>query len=268
MRYQLAARPDNDELATAQTVAAMLRYVEADATSDQVRAAVAEALVDTPLDPRAEAAAIFEWIKRQVPFREDSEAARPLSGVVDPLTTEVLIRPADILEMPAPAGDCDDHAMLASAMLLSRGIEPEVVTIAADPTAPDVYSHVYARARLAGERLAMDTSHGEYMGWEAPTAGKSRTWRLSEMRTLGAIDWGTLLTKGVDITGGILTTRYGTRPEGYYEQSGPGGKVTYRQPQDASPLQFPGLQATGGYTWILVGLGVFALVMALSQRNR
>lgn len=193
--------------------------------------------------------------------------ARPLSGVVDPLTTEVLIRPADILEMPAPAGDCDDHAMLAASMLLSRGIEPELVTIAADPAAPQVYSHVYARARLAGERVAMDTSHGEHIGWEAPAAGKRRTWRLQEMRTLGAIDWGALLTKGVDTAGDILTTRYGTRPEGYYE-TGPGGTVTYRQPQNAGPLQFPGLQATGGYTWVLVGLGLFAVVALLSQGGR
>jgi hypothetical protein len=246
----------------------MARYITRDATHPTIRAAVTEALRNIPPDPRAEAAAIFDWIKAHVSFREDAEPARPLAGLIDPATTEVLIRPADLLNMPHPAGDCDDHAMLASTMLLSRGIEPELLTIAADPATPDLYSHVYARARLAAGPFALDTSHGPRPGWEAPTAGKTRTWRLQEMRTLGAINWEAILPQVIKAGTDIATARYGQPPEGTYKQEGPAGSVYYRQPQNAGPLQFPGLQATGGYTWILVGLGVFALVMVMSKGNR
>jgi len=191
-----------------------------------------------------------------------------LAGLIDPQTTEVLIRPADLLSMPDPAGDCDDHAMLAGAMLLSRGIEPELMTIAADPATPDLFTHVYTRARLATGPLALDTSHGEAPGWEAPAAGKSRRWRLQEMTTLGGIDWSSIINTSVKAGTEILTARYGQPPEGTYKQAGPAGSVYYRQPQNAGPLQFPGLQATGGYTWIVVVLGVFALIFAMSRGNR
>ena len=266
-RYEVTPRPKTDEAATAQTVAAMYRLMRADATRPVVLRAATEATRGAAGQAK-EAAAIWRWVKSRVRFREDAEAARPLAGLIDPDQAEVLIRPADLLTMPSPAGDCDCHAMLNGALLLSRGIEPELVTIAADPDYPDTYSHVYARARLAGGPLAMDTSHGQAPGWEAPAAGKSRTWRTTEMSALGAIDWSKLLTTGVEATAKIATARYGQPPVGTYSQSA-AGDIFYRQPANSSPLQFPGVQigAGGGYVWILAAAGVLGLIMLMNARR-
>lgn len=261
-RYQITRRPDDDDAATAQTVAAMFGLMRADAINPIVRRAAAAATQGNPADLPA---AVFRYVKSRVRFRDDAQAAAPLAGITDPAEAEVLIRPVDLLTMPTPAGDCDCHAMLTGALLLALGIEPELVTIAADPQHPETYSHVYARARTTRGSIALDTSHGPAPGWEAPAAGKSRVWRLDEMQTLGAIDWNAILKTGVEAGTKIATARYGVAPEGTYQQTGE--SVFYRQPANSGPLQFPGLNVTGGYTWILAALGVLTLVLIVSKRN-
>lgn len=172
VRFQAWPQPDDDERATARTVALMDHVARASASHPLIQAATQQAVAGAP-DPAERARRIFWWVKRRVHFREDAEQAR-LAGLPAPNEAELLIWPADLLAMPEPAGDCDDHATLVAAMLIAAGIEPELVTIAADPSDPSRYSHVYARARIGRARIALDTSHGAYPGWEAKAQGKKK----------------------------------------------------------------------------------------------
>jgi hypothetical protein len=46
-------------------------------------------------------------------------------------------------------------------------VKAKFVTVAADPRMPGQWSHVYVVAYLGGKRVPLDTSHGDYPGWEA-----------------------------------------------------------------------------------------------------
>jgi len=55
------------------------------------------------------------------------------------------------------------------------GVNYEIVTVAVNPNEPDIFSHVFLYEVLpGGERLALDASHGDYPGWQVPTAHVSR----------------------------------------------------------------------------------------------
>jgi hypothetical protein len=73
--------------------------------------------------------------------------------------------------------DCDGFAMYTAALLQAHGIRSSFVTVAADPEQPDRFSHVYVVAYTSdGERIAMDTSHGPYPGWEVGRYSRIEEW--------------------------------------------------------------------------------------------
>lgn len=172
VRFQTWPQPEDDERATARTIALMDQVARASVSHRIIQAATQQAVAGAS-DPAERARRIFWWVKQRVRFREDAEQAR-LASLPAPEQAELIIWPADLLTMREPAGDCDDHATLVAAMLLAAGIEPEFVTIAADPSEPGRYSHVFARARIGHARLALDTSHGAHPGWEAEAQGKKK----------------------------------------------------------------------------------------------
>ena len=172
----------------ADTIALMRGYVLADRDSPQVQQAVQAALSRDP-DP---VNAVFQHVKGMVAFVQDAEIAQSWN---DPDIVEVLIRPVDMVDLGSVAqGDCDDFVMLGSAMLLHLGIPVQFVTVAADPRDPTRFSHIYLAAYVDGQRIPLDTSHGEYPGWEVPDdrVFTKREWRvernpLAMALTLGAI---------------------------------------------------------------------------------
>lgn len=265
MRLTATARPADDETATAQTITLMAAYAYEDSRNPIVRRAAYEAIGQAK-DERAQLAALHRWIRAKVRFIEDSELSRPFSR--DPEADEVLVRPVDLLTMPAPAGDCDDFSMLTAAMLLAIGIRPEYVTICADPSDPDHYSHVYVLAYLPdGSTVPMDTSHGPEPRWQARNHGKMRTWRIpmsqGNQTTLGAIDWERLLQVGVETGSRIATARWGQPPEGTYISS-PAGTI-YRQQPGAPALQFPNPVGSTNWLWIAGGLVALFLFASLAK---
>jgi hypothetical protein len=276
-RYAIEERPSesDDEANTAQTIARMAQYIREDAVSPIIRQA-AHAAAGSARDPRAEAEAVHAWIRAHVRYQPDEEIAAEMNGarpiVRRPNFAEVLIRPVDLLTMPAPAGDCDDFAMLTAAMLRALGVDSELVTVAADAADPESYSHVYVMAKLdGGASLALDSSHGPYPGWEVAPAGKRRTWTLEDKhmirtRTLGSFDWGDLASQGLDITGEIMKARYAV------PQLEPG--VTIRQPDGTILQQLPAgttaaVQgaATTGMTLLIVAGVALAVLFAVSSRR-
>ena len=257
VRLQLLEQPEDDDARTAHTVSLMRGLIQADAAAPQVQEAARQATANART-PGEILSGIWNWIRARVQFVEDAEPARSI-GAIDPASTEVLIRPRDMLTMRRPAGDCDDFAMLTASLLQAAGIPAELVSVAADPAAPEVFTHIYCVARPAGGRVVMDTSHGDAPGWEVRPAGKSKTWRLKPMpRQLGAIDWSALITTGAKATSDILTARYGVPPAGTYLQTSPQGSLTYRQPPGAAPYTFPG----GGFGLTESNTGTLLLIVA------
>jgi hypothetical protein len=146
----------------------------------------------------------------RIRFQEDADTAKAYGltgagstvGVDGAPVIEILIRPADMLRtiMAGQAvGDCDDYSMLCAALCRSLGYKVAFATVAGVPERPDVYSHVYVVAWTGdGTRVALDCSHGQYPGWEAPNyLGKmtehpvhSWTEKLLMLGVVGAIGWG------------------------------------------------------------------------------
>lgn len=267
-RHTTHQQPDDDEAATARTIALMQRHAIEDSGSPIIQAA-AEIATRGARSMRAQAEGIFRYVKARIVFQQDADTAR-LAGLPDPDRTELLIRPLDLIQMERPAGDCDDYAQLTAALLLARGIEPAFRTIEAEPSTPGIYSHVYCVALLPEGALAMDTSHGPRPGWEAPPTGKAKTWRFPTlMQQLGAVPtWAQDLIKlGAETGASIASARYGQPPAGTYRQ-GADGSVFYRQQPGEGPLQFPTAQFnSGSMTWLIVaGIAVVA-VLALSSKR-
>ena len=273
VRATVVEQPAADEARTQHTVTLMAAYVREDSRAPSVRQAAYDAISGLERrDPRAEAVAVWDWVRRRVRFLEDRKLASSLAGV-DADEAEVLVRPVDLLAMPQPAGDCDDFSMLVASMLRALGIPASFRAVAADPAQPETYSHVYVVAELPDGELALDASHGPRAGWEAPPAGKTRTWRIDEMpSTLGGIeiDWGQLIEAGSQTGFDILKARYGQPPAGTYIQRTPQGEIFYRQPRNAPPYTFPG----GGFgltpsntTTLLLIVGAVVVLVLIMRRG-
>src|SRR5579864_5290371 len=169
---------DDPDTAVAQTINRMADYVRADGAGSIVRDLAGFITQDANTEQDC-ARRIFQWMKAHVIFYRDSDTAAR-AGLASPLTTEVLIRPCDLVRMPQPKGDCDCQSMLVAALLRACGIDSNFVTVAADRSQPRVYSHVYVRAQFSdGDSMPLDASHGYYPGWEVENfLGKRREWSI------------------------------------------------------------------------------------------
>lgn len=253
-----------DEAETAQTIRLMRRYAEEDATSP---------LVYSYLHGRRDALAtcrhIFEIVRNRVRYTHDEELAR-----YDEDQPEVLVRPVDLLSMRVPSGDCDDFSMLTAALLLAAGIPCSYRTVAADPTAPDTYSHVYVIAHLPEGDLALDTSHGQYAGWEVEHSGKLRDWLVgpdragrSHLQGIGYVPWDEIARTAATTVSTIARERYAVPPAGVYRQNENGNSVFYRQQAGANPLSFPGIGIQPGANSQLLYLLAGGVILALLVRR-
>lgn len=178
--------PLNDsDSATARTVRQMVRHITAGASDPEVLRWVALSQVYLPAGASAYARAWcwFWWVKSHVRFVSDEDSILRYFGESEQL--ELLISPAVMVRMDDPAGDCDDFSMLVCAGLAAMGLRCEVVTVAARPDDPGIFSHVFARVEVGrGRWLAMDASHGDRPGWEVPPERQYRrvVWGLDGSR--------------------------------------------------------------------------------------
>jgi transglutaminase-like putative cysteine protease len=176
----LSEDPDTQ---VAQVVGLMLDYSTADAATAELRADATAASLLAGDDPIA---GNFWDVKRRLRFVEDAETGAPFAAEFPSSEiVETLVRPIDMRAMASPAGDCDDFSMTTRARLLALGIPARFVTVAVDPEDPSRFSHVYVVADCDGGvcgsnwsgRVALDTSHGDYPGWECPNPfGKREEW--------------------------------------------------------------------------------------------
>lgn len=174
------AASDSDT-ATQQTVAKMWEYIRAGASDPEVKrwadlskrfAPQASAMFapaglgNSPAAPLAWG--IFWQVKHSVKYVRDEPRLFRM-GQGDAL--DLLIAPAVLVRQSEPKEDCDGFTMLVCSMLdaLGLGIEPFIVTIAADPQDRSRWSHVFALAKMPnGELIPLDASHGTHPGWMVP----------------------------------------------------------------------------------------------------
>jgi hypothetical protein len=111
---------------------------------------------------------IYFCIKGRVAFETDEEILMGQFGFTREQAedTELIISPEMLLSMSNARGDCDCFATLTAAMLRCANIHVKFVAIAVDEHEPYRLSHVFCKALLDGQWVAMDTSHGHYVGWE------------------------------------------------------------------------------------------------------
>ncbi len=115
----------------------------------------------------------------------------------------MLISPRHLAEMRNPVEDCDGFTSYTAALLRSRGVPCNFATVAADAREPGRYSHVYLACYPPTGRIALDTSHGPYPGWEAPNVyGKKREWPID------GPDWPQLFLIGAVLAGAWYAARH------------------------------------------------------------
>jgi hypothetical protein len=181
VRYKVDTLPDSGDSQTSATIAMMRQYALEDAGSPEIRADAYQARMECPDCGPAEAAC--GWVNRRVQFQRDEVTAAPwqaeaMGAAPDDVFVEALIRPRDMSVLCSAGraiGDCDDFSMYTASLLTAMGVPCAFVTVAADPDS-DQYSHVYVAGYPNGQRIALDTSHGEYPGWETGQGHRIDEW--------------------------------------------------------------------------------------------
>lgn len=285
---QRVSAPTDSDSQTADTVGKMSAVVAQSVHHPLVQRAAREALAYART-PEEKAASIFAWVKGHVRFRND------------PQQDELLIEPPLLLSMSAPAGDCDDFSMLTASLLQIAGVPWEFVTVAADPSDPSRFSHIYLRAAVqnpinpvGNEGTAMDTSHGQFVGWEAQDHGPVFR-KLNWPRPAGAVlhglgdtydyggeygapvgvpdvavsapgfNWSSVIPGIFSTAEKAILNTVGAPAAGTYVQTGPSGTVYSRSAPGLSINPPFGITtASGGVsTWVLLGGAAIVLLLVL-----
>lgn len=165
MNYTILKIPSGEK-GTDITVREMENFVEQGLRSPIVRSTALRILRSVPAkNQEAEVQAIFQWVKDNIRF------------VMDPYKKEMLHHPDRILELKA--GDCDDIAILLSALLRSVGYPTRFKVISKKWTGE--FHHVYTQAFVNSEWISLDATDQSYlMGYEPGNVTKSKIYQRSE----------------------------------------------------------------------------------------
>ena len=160
--------PADIDRATTLTVQKMCEYIRAGAADPIVQAWAAQAKQQFGAGGQTLQSLCWgAWwmVKHRVRFAKDEPR---LMGIGDGDALDLLIAPAVLVRQTQPAGDCDDFTMLICALLTILGVPWNIVVIAADPSDPSRWSHVFPVAIIGKETIPLDCSHGDYPGWMVP----------------------------------------------------------------------------------------------------
>lgn len=191
---------DNPDEQVARTMRRMGELATEDAANPIFQAFAARTFAGVnPADKEAVIQRAYEHVANAIEFQRDELSGAGLEGIDTNDLVEFIVRPVDMcryIDQGIAIGDCDDFSMLLSALLATQGIPTKFCTVAADGRAPDQFSHVYCVAYLDGERIPLDASHGDYVGWEVPNRyGKRQEWAsdggcpLIKIALFGAAAW-------------------------------------------------------------------------------
>lgn len=140
------------KLGIIQTLKVMRDLARRYKTHPAVRNAATVALAPVPSKSwRAEARAVFEWVRNNIRYTLD------IDGV------ETLYYPDRLLELGY--GDCDDMSLLLAAMLLSVGHPSRFVAVGMQL---HQLSHVYVETLVGDLWIAADVTEPYPFGWSPP----------------------------------------------------------------------------------------------------
>lgn len=152
---------------TAQTIEMMQKLVASAKRDNNVRKVVGQAIQKCKAkDYFGYAKALYEWVRDNIKY------------AYDPHNVEFLEAPSRVLENKI--GDCDSQDMLLCAMFEQVGLQSQFVTIKADASRPNEYTHVYTRVLIpkVGWICADPIMPEKWFGWEPPYPEK-RFWPAS-----------------------------------------------------------------------------------------
>jgi hypothetical protein len=230
------------ERGTAQTVKLMRQLIDQAVSDAQfVRFAIELVRNVPPYDEYGEVSALFQWVQHNIRYTKD------------PVTKEKLYPPMELLKIQA--GDCDDISMLLGALAIALGYPARLITVAADPSSPSEFSHVYTEVECppgSGSWIAVDAARpGSQFGLQPPAYFRKRAWSLTDnthtdlngatrLRGLsgyhrhgvhglgddGGIDWGSILSQSLAQTPQIIAAVSGQSssvrlPNGTIAATGP-----------------------------------------------
>lgn len=158
--------PADADQATYATVRHMEKLVHGPGgvRSPEVRAAAIEAVKGVARG-QAEVDSVYNWVRSNIEFRGEY--------------SESLQEPRVTLQLAA--GDCDDHAMLLAALLMSLGHRVRFRTVALRSNPDQQFSHVYLEVqdRRTKQWLPMDTTVGYgFPGWAPTNVSRSKSYRV------------------------------------------------------------------------------------------
>jgi hypothetical protein len=169
----------------------MCRYVQEDATSPEIQADAGDVKWRAGVGATDQDLVAGVWSKTQqkIQFLRDEASgahmeqflSQTYEGADSKPVVEILVRPRDMATSATRVGDCDDYSMYAACLLTALGIPCAFVTVAGDPHAPSMFTHVYVAAYPGGYRVPVDASHGKYAGWEAAQVipvGRMQEWPI------------------------------------------------------------------------------------------
>lgn len=272
------------ERGTAQTIKRMRQLVDQALSDSTFIRQAKDILRSVPAhDEWGEIEAIYNWVLRNIRFTKD------------PVTKETLYPPVELLKIRS--GDCDDMSMLLGALYLAAGYPARLVTIAANPEAPQEFSHVYAEVEMpagSGHWIPVDAARpGAQFGIAPAMYYRKRVWSLiddeyqdlngmtrlrglgsyARVRGLGDIDWGAILTQTIQETPQIiavasgqptnLTNKAGVVATGPYSSFASPYTPGYGIPTAGYPTA--GVSAYSSSGWILPVLALGALVLLLKR---
>jgi len=157
------------ERGTAQTVRLMRRLIDQALHDPQFIRFAIDLVRSVPAhDEAGEVFALFAWVQQNIRFTKD------------PVTKEKLYPPQELLKIRA--GDCDDISMLLAALAIADGYPAQLVTVSANPDAPDEFSHVYLEVEVppgSGAWVALDAARpGSQFGLAPAMYFRKRAWSL------------------------------------------------------------------------------------------
>ena len=167
--------PFSTDVSTLDTLSIMATLARRDSGSPSIQSLASE-LMRGCTCPIEVCRSIWFWVHGHLTFLAHEDIAADVLHLDNPNDVQVLIPPSDLLQMPAPKGDCAIYSMLISALGLSLGIPVAYRVTASDSKEPERWSHVYCVVKVwepgdlkSPEIFPIDASHGAYPGWETKT---------------------------------------------------------------------------------------------------
>lgn len=160
----------SNEVSTTDTVNHMIAVVRDSIGSPVVMTCVRQLGLDQQEDVDTLLRTVWQFVRGHLRFMEDENHLQ-FEGI-DGFDTELVQTPDWLLSASNgdPKGDCNSGYSVLTASLLCNArqdIGVYFVTVKANEYDPNSWSHVYVAVKCpCGKVVALDTSHGPYMGWE------------------------------------------------------------------------------------------------------